>query len=101
MVQLKILGFLFHLFSLFVFFIALNLLLDLRLRGGNLLAPNIVFYDSDLIWSFTTIAILVGPLSIGLLIRKWGKENKLERYLKSILLTDVILITGIGLLLFL
>ena len=73
----------------------------IRLRGGNLLDPNNVFQDIDLIWSFTTIAILLGPLSIGLLIRKWVKENKLERYLKSILLTDVILITGIGLLLFL
>lgn len=98
----KIVAVFFHLLTLFIFIITLNLLLDFRFRGNHLMAPNI-HSDNEigLLIGFTVFSLLLGIVSVASLIFKWVKEKKLQLYLKSFLITDIVLIIGIGLLIFL
>lgn len=97
--NLKIIGVFFHLITLFILIITLNLLLDFRFRGNHLMEPD---FNSDngigLLLIFIILSFIMGIISVSLLIFKWFNENKLELYLKSFLISDIILIIGTTLL---
>lgn len=99
--NLKIIGVFFHLITLLILIITLNLLLDFRFRGNNLMEAD---FNSDngisSILVFIILSLIMGVLSVSLLIFKWFNENKLELYLKSFLITDIILILGTSFLIF-
>ncbi len=94
----KILKTLFHLLTLFVLIITLNLLLDFRLRGNHFLTDT--YREINLLTTFITISFMTGITSVILLVLKWIKDDKLELYLISFLITNIILILGITLLIF-
>jgi len=98
----KIVAVFFHLLTLFILIITLNLLLDFRLRENHLMDLNI-YSDNGigLLLGFIVFSLIMGAVSVSLLISKWANERKLELYLKSFLTTDIVLIIGIGLLIFL
>src|SRR5690554_103885 len=98
----KIVAVFFHLLTLFILIITLNLLLDFRLRENHFMDLNI-YSDNGigLLLGFIVFSLIMGAVSVSLLISKWANERKLELYLKSFLTTDIVLIIGIGLLIFL
>lgn len=90
-----------HLLTLFLLIITLNLLLDFRLRGIHLFQSDFNFYnDFILLLTFITISTIMGVTSIVLIILKWIREKKTELYLKSFLITNIILVISISLLIF-
>ncbi|NGX84001.1 hypothetical protein [Aequorivita sp. KMM 9714] len=76
----------------------MNLLLDFRLRGNHFLTDT--YREINLLTTFITISFMTGIASVILLVLKWIKDDKLELYLISFLITNIILIVGISLLIF-
>ena len=63
--------------------------------------PNINSdYDISLILIFIVLAFILGIISVSKLIIKWVNEKNLQLYLKSFLITDIVLIIGTTLLIF-
>ncbi|MBV1924358.1 MAG: hypothetical protein KUG68_10070 [Flavobacteriaceae bacterium] len=79
--------------------IATLLLLDLILRGKNFLSIDFSQdVDDKIALAFTCVSILLGMISIILLFKQWYKQKRIQIYLGSILLSEIVLFVSIVLL---
>ena len=90
-----------HVLSLTILLITLGLLLDFIFRGNSFFSTNFNGKGEDLtVLVFTILSIVFGLISINILFSNHKNENKPELYLSATLLSELVLLFGIVILLF-
>ena len=99
MIDPKLIKVLFHICSMTLLAITTILLIDLIFRGNHFLSTDFSQNGDDKIaLIFTCISLFLGSISITFLFHQWFMQKRIQIYLGSILLSEIVLMVSMILL---